>query len=109
MSNIKVIPATGTEPVKFNTTPLAGGYGREAKVHLGDNAEVEEGVLLQGHNGIDAGHQPSGETPPSGDSGWFDLLVAPQSGPVVEIEDLPLFVRKGGATLSGPISIEGVQ
>lgn len=109
MSNIKVIPATGTDPVKFDTTPLAGGHGREAKANLGSNVGVSTGVLLQGHNGIDAGHLPSGAVPPSDDDGWFDLLTAPQTGPVVEIEDLPLFVRKGDATLSGPISIEGVQ
>ena len=104
MSNTKTIPATGTTPVLMDTTPLAGGHGREAKVHLGANVGVATGVLLQGHNGV-----PGDGVPGSGDAGWFTLLSAPQTAAVVEVADLPQWVRKGGATLASPIVIEGVQ
>lgn len=102
--NLKTIPATGTTPVKMDVTPLAGGHGREAKLNMGSNTGVATGVLLQGHNGL-----PAGGVPDAGDAGWFTLLSAPQTGPVVHLEDLPLFVRKGAATLTSPIVIEGVQ
>ena len=102
--NIITIPATGNTPIKLDTTPLAGGYGREAKVHLGSNTGVATGVLLQGHPGM-----PDGSTPAAGDAGWATLLSAPQTSPVVEIEDLPMWIRKGGATLTGPLTLEGVQ
>lgn len=102
--NLITIPATGTDPIKLDTTPLAGGHGREAKVHLGDNVNVASGVLLEGHDGM-----PDGSEPESADDGWYDLLEAPQTAPVVEIDDLPMWIRKGGATLTAPIVLEGVQ
>ena len=102
--NIVTVPASGTDPIKLDVTPLAGGWGRECKAHLGSNTGVSTGVLLQGHDGM-----ADGSDPPSNDAGWFDLLEAPQTAPVVEIEDTPMWVRKGGATLTGPITLEGVQ
>ena len=102
--NIITIPATGTDPIKLDTTPAAGGWGREGKAHLGSNTGVSSGVLLQGHDGLASGAEPA-----SGDAGWYDLLEAPQTASVVEIADLPLYIRKGGATLTAPIVIEGVQ
>lgn len=104
MSNTVTIPATGTDPILLNVTPLAGGSGREAKANLGSNTGVATGVLLEGHNGL-----PSNGTPGSGDAGWFTVLSAPQTAPVVEIADLPQWIRKGAATLTGPITLEGVQ
>lgn len=102
--NIVTIPATGNDPIKLDTTPLAGGFGREAKVLLGSNTGVASGVLLQGHAGM-----PDGSVPTTGDAGWYTVLSAPQTGPMTEIEDLPMYIRKGGATLTGPITLEGVQ
>lgn len=102
--NIVTVPASGTDPIKLDVTPLAGGWGRECKAHLGSNTGVANGVLLEGHPPTDDGAEPD-----SGSTGWYTLLEAPQTAPVVEIEDTPGWVRKGGATLTGPITLEGVQ
>ena len=92
--------AADADPIKLDTTPLAGGFGREAKAHLGGNSA---GVVLEGHDGM-----PDGSTPLEDDEGWYTVLEAPFDGTVVEIEDLPMWVRPGaGAT--GPIVLEGVQ
>lgn len=92
--------AAGADPIKLDTTPLAGGFGREAKVNLGANTA---GVVLEGHDGM-----ADGSTPTEGDEGWYTVLEAPFAGVVVEIEDLPMWIRPGaGAT--GPITLEGVQ
>lgn len=103
MTNIVTITDADTDPVKLDVSPVAGGWGREAKANLGDNAAVESGVLLEGHDGL-----PNGEVPESDDDGWYTLLEAPLAAPVVEIADLPMFIR-AGAALDGPIAIEGVQ
>ena len=101
MTNIVTI--TTTDAVKLDVSPVAGGWGREGKANLGDNAAVESGVLLEGHDGL-----PDGSEPESGDAGWYTLLEAPQAAPVVEIADLPLYIR-GGAAIAGAVAIEGVQ
>lgn len=104
MTNIVTIAATQTDPVLLNETPLAGGSGREAKAHLGaDNAALATGVVLEGHNGI-----PSDGAPDGGDAGWFTVLEGPFDAEVVEIDDLPQWVRVGAA-VAGPVVLEGVQ
>lgn len=103
MTNIVTITDADTAAVKLDVSPVAGGWGREAKLHLGDNTAVEAGVLLEGHDGL-----ANGDTPGIADDGWYTLLEAPQTAAVVEVADLPLFVRTGAAQ-DGPIAIEGVQ
>ncbi|KIQ21551.1 hypothetical protein [Xanthomonas campestris] len=103
MPNIKSLP-TGSVIVALDTTPLLGGQGREGIANLGANASVTAGVLLQGH-----AMPADGSTPAAGSSGWFTLLsgVANQL-PVIEIADLPDFIRTGAAA-TAPIILEGVQ
>lgn len=103
MTNIVTITSDDTDGVKLDVSPVAGGWGREGKAHLGDNAAVATGVLLEGHDGL-----PDGSVPEQADDGWYTLLEAPQDAPVVEIADLPMFIR-AGAAIAGPIAIEGVQ
>jgi len=98
------ITVSGTNIVALNKTPLLGGQGREGLAHLGGNESVTSGVLLQGHPGL-----ATGATPSTGDAGWVTLLSgAAALGPVVEIADLPKFVKLGAAA-TGPITLEGVQ
>ena len=102
MPNTKTI--AGSAIVALNKTPLLGGEGREGLAHLGGNASVTTGVLMQGHPGL-----ASGATPAAGDAGWVTLLSgAANLGPVVEVADLPKFVKLGAAA-TGPITLEGVQ
>lgn len=103
MPNVKTLPTGGTI-VKLNKTPLLGGWGREGLANLGDNTAVTTGVLLQGHEA-----PADGSTPAAGSSGWFTLLSAAANlAPVVEIADLPDFIRTGAAA-TAPITLEGVQ
>ena len=98
------ITVQGTNIVALKKTPLLGGEGREGLAHLGGNASVTSGVLLQGHPGL-----ASGATPAAGDAGWVTLLSgAANLGPVVEIADLPKFIKLGAAA-TGPVTLEGVQ
>lgn len=98
------ITVSGTNIVPLNKTPLLGGQGREGLAHLGDNLAVTTGVLLQGHPGL-----ATGATPETADAGWVTLLSASATqGPVVEIPDLPKFVKLGAAA-TDPITLEGVQ
>ncbi len=102
MPNIKTI--SGTNIVALDVTPLLGGEGREGLAELGANVSVTTGVLLQGHPGL-----ASGAIPATGDAGWVTLLSATATqGPVVEIPDLPKFVKLGAAATS-PITLEGIQ
>ena len=103
MPNIKTLPTGGTI-VALNVTPLLGGQGREGLANLGENAEVTTGVLLEGHAVL-----PAGGTPAAGSTGWYTVLSgAANRGPVVEIADLPDFIRTGAAA-TAPITLEGVQ
>ena len=98
------ITVQGTNIVALKKTPLLGGEGREGLANLGGNASVTSGVLLQGHPGL-----ASGAVPAAGDAGWVTLLSgAANLGPVVEVADLPKFVKLGAAA-TGPITLEGVQ
>lgn len=102
MPNTKTI--AGSEIIALDKTPLLGGEGREGLAHLGDNLAVTSGVLLQGHPGL-----ASGAAPATGDAGWVTLLSGTTTqGAVVEIADLPKFVKLGAAA-TGPITLEGVQ
>ncbi len=102
MPNTKTI--AGSAIVALDKTPLLGGEGREGLAHLGENAAVTTGVLLQGHPGL-----ASGATPAAGDAGWVTLLSATATqGAVAEIADLPKFVKLGAAA-TDPITLEGVQ
>ena len=89
----------------MNTTPLLGGLGREAKCLLAGNSGVTTGVLLQG-----CPKTASGGAPLAGDPNWTTLLsgVAGGNGAMVEIAELPDYVRLGAAA-TGPIDLEGVQ
>ncbi|GAB3054124.1 hypothetical protein [Stenotrophomonas tumulicola] len=103
MPNVKTLPIGGTI-VKLNKTPLLGGWGREGLANLGANTAVATGVLLQGHEA-----PADGSTPGAASTGWFTLLSgAADLAPVVEIADLPDFIRTG-ADATAPITLEGVQ
>ncbi len=102
MPMIKNIPADGTI-VALDTTPLLGGQGREGIAHLGDNAGTA-GVILEGHAVL-----PDGGVPEEDSEGWTALLTATaDTGAVVEIADLPDFIRVGAAA-TADVSLEGVQ
>lgn len=98
MPNLKTIE--DTTAVLMDTTPLAGGSGREAKVHLGDNLAVVSGVLLEGNNGVPHEGAPS--------TGWYTLIEGGGDAAIIEVLDLPQWVRLGGAA-TDPIVMEGVQ
>lgn len=103
MSNIKQITSTTTGHA-MDTTPLLGGLGREAKAHLGANTAVTTGILLEGCDKTETGAAPAADDPR-----WASLVSgAADLSPVVEIADLPDFVRLGPAA-TDPISLEGVQ
>lgn len=101
MPNVKTI-GIAEVAVRMDTTPLLGGAGREAKLDLGANVGVASGVLLEGNNT----NANEGDAAPT--TGWTTLLSAPQTSPVVEIADLPAWVRSGAA-LTSPVTVIGVQ
>ena len=101
MSNVKTVFITEVA-VRMDKTPLLGGAGREALVNVGANVGVASGVLLEGNN-TNVG---DGDAAPT--TGWTTLLSAPQVSPVVQIDDLPAWVRSGAA-LTSQVTIEGVQ
>ena len=103
MPNLKTLPTGGTI-VALDTTPLLGGQGREGLANLGANSSVTTGVLLQGHALL-----PTGAVPAADSTGWYTVLSgAANLAPVVEIADLPDFIRTGAAA-TGPIVLEGIQ
>lgn len=101
MPNVKTILITEVA-VRMDKTPLLGGSGREAKLDLGANVGVATGVLLEGNNT----NTDKGAAAPT--TGWTTLLSAPQTSPIVEIADLPAWVRSGTA-LTSSVTVVGVQ
>ncbi|WP_333627815.1 hypothetical protein [Stenotrophomonas cyclobalanopsidis] len=103
MPNLKTLPTGGTI-VALDVTPLLGGQGREGLANLGENATVTTGVLLEGHAVL-----PTGGVPEEDSDGWYTVLSgAADQAPVVEIADLPDFIRTGAAA-TAPIVLEGIQ
>lgn len=100
-----MILKVGEDAILLNTTPLAGGHGRNAMAHLGANGSVATGVLIEGHDGV---HRDG--TPEADDDGWYPVLEGATggNGPVVEIHDLPQWIRAGDAA-TADITLEGVQ
>lgn len=99
------------DPIKLDKTPLAGGYGREAKVHV-PTRPLTSVVELQGHGFTEDNNQ----TAPAGDSaGWQTLATIEDDTPqVFELAGLPAWIRYSTTTLDadGPdvlITLEGVQ
>lgn len=95
--------------VHLNTTPLAGGAGREAKYSI-PALPITSTVLVQGHGALaDKG------TPATDSASWETILtITSASDAVGEIEDLPEWVRLRTSVLDadGPdvaVYLEGVQ
>lgn len=88
------ITATGAgEPVRLNVTPFAGGFGREALMHLpaavGGSGEVD----IEGH------WSPSSEEPADDDDGWEAIVTLDASSPLLqELSDLPAWIRANVTT-----------
>lgn len=116
MSNILTITAAVTtvnngDPIKLNTTPLAGGHGREAKVHV-PTRPLTSTVLLQGHGETANGNQAA---PAADSAGWATIAtIEDDTAQLFELADLPAWIRYRTSALDadGPnviITIEGVQ
>lgn len=99
------------DPIKLDKTPLAGGHGREAKVHV-PVLPITSVVELQGHGVTEDNNQTA---PDAGSSGWDTLATIEDDTPhIFELADLPSWIRYSTTTLDadGPdvnIVLEGVQ
>lgn len=114
MSNILTITASvatvnNGDPIHLNETPLAGGHGREAKVHV-PTRPLTSVVELQGH-----GETADKAAPAGASDGWETLAtIEDDTAQVFELADLPAWIRYSTTTLDadGPdvaIVLEGVQ
>jgi hypothetical protein len=110
MPNLATIPVPATvsagAAVALNKTPLLGGQGREGKLSL-PNGGLGTGVVqIQG-----APRPVAGGVPANGDYTTITTLNS-SSAPMVEIADLPDFIRANVTTAppaATSLILEGVQ